>query len=101
MTTEINEKLDNDAKAKETKSQALSNLAYIEEVLGFGGQNPFEYFQQGIDAKAKEAIDSLITKRGEAKKAKDFALCDSIRDEILAYGVNIMDTAQGTFWEKI
>ncbi|OHE16246.1 MAG: cysteine--tRNA ligase, partial [Sulfurimonas sp. RIFOXYD2_FULL_37_8] len=38
MLTEINEKLDNDPKAKEIKSQALSNLAYLEEVLGFGGQ---------------------------------------------------------------
>src|SRR3989339_2054074 len=101
MTTEINEKLDNDAKAKETKSQALSNLAYIEEILGFGGQNPYDYFQQGIDSKTKDEIDTLIAKRGEAKKAKDFALSDSIRDEILSYGVNIMDTAQGTFWEKI
>ncbi len=101
MTTEINEKLDNDAKAKETKSQALSNLAYIEEILGFGGKNPYDYFQQGIDSKTKDEIDTLIAKRGEAKKAKDFALSDSIRDEILSYGVNIMDTAQGTFWEKI
>ena len=57
--------------------------------------------KQGIDTKTKNEIDTLIAKRGEAKKAKDFALSDSIRDEILAYGVNIMDTAQGTFWEKI
>jgi cysteinyl-tRNA synthetase len=101
MITEANDKLDSDPKAKEVKSQALSNLAYIEEILGFGGQNPFEYFQQGIDAKTRDEINALVAKRGEAKKAKDFALSDTLRDKILAYGVNIMDTAQGTFWEKI
>ena len=39
--------------------------------------------------------------RDEAKKAKDFATSDKIRDAILVYGVSIMDTPQGTFWEKI
>lgn len=101
MLTEINDKLDNDPKAKEIKSQAAANLTYIEEILGFGGQNPFEYFQQGVDSKTRKEINVLISQRTEAKKAKDFTLSDALRDKISSYGVNIMDTAQGTFWEKI
>ncbi len=101
MITNANETLDTAGKHKELKAQTLSNLAYIEEVLGFGGKNPFEYFQLGVDEATKEKINALIMQRDEAKKAKDFATSDKIRDAILAYGVSIMDTPQGTFWEKI
>lgn len=101
MISEANEKLDADAKAKEIKKETLSNLAYIEKLLGFGAKNPFEYFQIGVDEEIKTKINSLILKRSEAKKAKDFILSDAIRDEILYYGVNIMDTVQGTFWERV
>jgi cysteinyl-tRNA synthetase len=33
--------------------------------------------------------------------AKDFTKADELRDAILAYDVLIMDTPQGTFWEKV
>ena len=54
-----------------------------------------------MDNQTKQKIDELITQRGEAKKAKDFELSDRLRDEILAFGVSIMDTAEGTFWERV
>ena len=101
MISSANETLDTAGKHKQLKRETISNLAYIEKVLGFGVKNPYEYFQFGVDEKTKEQIDTLISKRNEAKKAKDFALSDSIRDEILAFGVNLMDTPQGTFWEKV
>jgi cysteinyl-tRNA synthetase len=101
MISVANETLDTAGKHKQLKKDTLANLAYIEEVLGFGVKNPYEYFQFGVDSDTKEKIDQLIEKRNEAKKAKDFETSDKLRDEILAYGVNIMDTPQGTFWEKI
>jgi cysteinyl-tRNA synthetase len=101
MISQANETLDTAGKHKELKHETLSNLAYIEKVLGFGVKNPFEYFQFGVDEETKAKIDMLIQKRDEAKKAKDFATSDKIRDEILALGVSIMDTPQGTFWEKV
>lgn len=64
-------------------------------------KNPYEYFQFGIDKATKAKLSELIAKRNEAKKEKNFELCDTLRDEILAFGVNLMDTPQGTFWEKI
>ena len=95
-----NETLDTPGKHKQLKKEITSNLAYIEEVLGFGVKNPFEYFQAGVDEKTKEKILELIEKRDIAKKEKDFAIADALRDEILSYGVMIMDTPHGTFWEK-
>jgi len=101
MITTANETLDTTGKHKILKKETLSNLAYIEEILGFGVKNPFEYFQFGINEETKEKINTLIQMRNEAKKEKNFEASDKLRDEILAYGVSIMDTAQGTFWEKI
>ena len=101
MVTQANETLDTAGKHKQLKKDTLANLAYIEEVLGFGVKNPYEYFQFGVDSDTKEKIDQLIKQRDEAKKAKDFETSDKLRDEILNFCVNIMDTPQGTFWEKI
>lgn len=101
MVSSANETLDGAGKHKVLKKETSSNLAYIENILGFGTKNPYLYFQFGVDSQTKEKIFDLILKRDEAKKAKDFATSDKIRDEILAFGVNIMDTPQGTFWEKV
>jgi len=101
MISTANETLDTAGKHKVLKRETLSNLAYIENILGFGVKNPFEYFQFGIDTDTKEKIDSLIEKRNKAKKEKNFEESDRLRDEILAFGVSIMDTPQGTFWEKV
>lgn len=49
-----------------------------------------------IDSKK---IEELIEKRAHAKKAKDFALADSIRDELDSMGVVIEDTRAGTKWQ--
>lgn len=101
MISNANETLDTSGKHKELKRETVANLTYIEEILGFGVKNPFEYFQFGVDAETKAKIDALIEKRTEAKAAKDFAASDRIREEILSFGVSIMDTVEGTFWERV
>lgn len=101
MISNANERLDTPGKHKELKRETMANLAYIEEVLGFGVKNPFEYFQFGVDEETKIKIEDLIEQRAEAKKEKNFEASDKLRDEILACGVSIMDTPQGTFWEKV
>jgi len=101
MVTNANEILDTAGKHKELKTETLANLAFIEKILGFGVKNPFIYFQFGINQETKEKLAALIIQRDEAKKAKNFEASDKIREEILAYGVSLMDTPQGTFWEKV
>jgi len=101
MITHANETLDTAGKHKELKKETISNLTYIENILGFGVKNAYEYFQYGMDETVKEKIAELIKLRNEAKKDKNFEKSDKLRDKILAFGVNIMDTPQGTFWENI
>ena len=101
MISNANETLDTAGKHKALKKETLSNLAYIEKLLGFGLKNPFEYFQFGMDEETKSAIATLIEQRNIAKKEKNFEESDRVRDKIVAFGVTLMDTPAGTFWEKI
>lgn len=55
----------------------------------------------GMDGEMIRFIEEKIAQRKEAKKAKDFALADAIREELLAKGIAIKDTREGTVWEKM
>lgn len=99
LIAQANEALDTNPKDKSYRQILLSSLATVETVLGFGGKDPYEYFQFGLDEETKTKINELIAKRSEAKKAKDFAASDALRDELTALGVSIMDTPAGTVWE--
>ena len=52
-------------------------------------------------ASADPEIDALVAKRTQAKKDKDFALADAIRDELKARGIEIIDTPQGAKLRKV
>ena len=52
-------------------------------------------------ASADPEIDALVAARTEAKKAKNFAEADRIREELKARGIEIMDTPQGAKWRKV
>ena len=53
------------------------------------------------DSDLENFIQEKIAERAEAKKAKDFARADAIRDELLARGVAIKDTREGVVWELV
>ena len=99
LIASANEALDANPKDKAYRQTLLSSLSTIESVLGFGGKNPYHYFQFGVDEATKITIDDLISRRSEAKKEKNFAASDELRDALTALGVAIMDTPAGTFWE--
>ena len=101
MVTHANELLDKEPKNKALKQEILGNIAFINELLGVGCKDAIEWFQQGVSQEDREKIQNLIDKRTEAKKAKDFATADSIREELHNMGIAIMDTPNGTKWEKI
>ena len=45
-------------------------------------------------------IEGLIAARNEARRTKNFAESDRIRDELLERGIVLKDTPQGTVWER-
>ncbi len=52
------------------------------------------------DPEAAE-IDALVKERTDAKKNKDFARADQIRDELTKRGITIIDTPQGPTWKRV
>ncbi len=53
----------------------------------------------GADPELVAFVESKIAERKEAKKAKDFAKADAIRDELLSKGIVIEDTREGVKWK--
>ncbi len=91
--------------AAELLRRILGDLAAWSEVLGVFGQESLEFLAElkasrtarlGIDP---ARVDALVAERQEARKAKDFARSDAIRDELSALGVTVMDTPSGPQWD--
>ncbi len=95
-----NEELDKNPK-KELKQKIVSNIEFIDKLLGVGGSDAYKYFQAGIDEESKKKINKLIKKRDEAKKEKDYEKADKIREELKEMGIILQDTPNGTVWEKV
>ena len=57
--------------------------------------------QQAAPVEGAEEIEALIAKRLEAKRAKNWAEADAIRDQLRAMGVEIKDGKDGTTWTRI
>lgn len=87
-------------KAEGAEQAALAGqLRYLAGVLGCLQSEPEAFLQSGADV--DEAwIQEMISKRAEAKKAKDFATADQVRDELLAQGIVLRDGPEGTSWSK-
>lgn len=68
---------------------------FVFEVLGLKNEQ-----ENGMGSKALEMVMQIILdQRVQAKKRKDFATSDQIRDLLLSGGISIKDTKEGTLWE--
>lgn len=69
----------------------------FEQVLSLGLFREVEATQEA-DAELTAWIEDKIAERKEAKKAKDFAKADAIRQELSDRGIELKDTREGTVW---
>lgn len=89
---------------RRTLQAIRSSLDHVRRALGIFGQAPQAFLERrrsklcasrGIDA---GEVTRSIARRTEARKQKDFAGADAIRDELARAGVELMDAPGGTSW---
>jgi cysteinyl-tRNA synthetase len=80
--------------------EAAALLKGLAATLGILQQSPRAFLQGGSGGVDEARIVQLIADRAAAKAAKDFARADQIRRDLLAEGIELKDSAQGTTWVK-
>ena len=88
----------------ETKTQLHSQLMGLANLMGLLQQDPEQWFKQarGADADSisEAEIEAAIAKRQQAKADKDYAGADQVREDLLAKGVVLEDSREGTTWRR-
>lgn len=80
---------------KETLELLKASFENYIQILGIKLEDDNE------ESKFNKQIEELIEKREEARKNKNFALADEIRDKLKSQGILLEDTKQGVRWKKI
>jgi cysteinyl-tRNA synthetase len=68
--------------------------------LGLLQQRPADWFARGAAGDDDARIQALIDERTAAKKQRDFARADAIREQLAAEGILLEDTPQGVRWKR-
>ena len=53
-----------------------------------------------VEEESDEQVEALIRERQEARRRRDFARADAIRDQLMAMGIIVEDTPQGVRWRR-
>lgn len=93
---ELTKDLNKSVTVESSKELINSALQLIRE-LG----NPLGILQKSTKSSLEDEIEKLIEERQNARKNKDFALADKIRDELKERGIILEDTPQGIRWKKV
>ena len=92
-------------KAKCNDATKLAALADFDRVLSLDLIEAADKLRKKQEeeeaANADPEIDALVAARTAAKKAKNYAEADRIRDELKAQGIEIIDTPQGAKWRRV
>lgn len=92
LATTLNNHLQKDQVDKPALKRAKKLLIAWLEIFGVSSKEE--------QAENDDEIEKLIAKRDEARKNKDWAESDRLRDELQAKGIVIEDTPQGTRWHR-
>ena len=93
------------AMAQEDKARKLATtLKTLAGILGFLQDSPEEFLKRGVGTDksglSNDEIQSLLVQREQARKDKDFAEADRIRDLLTSQGITLEDSAGGTIWQR-
>ena len=83
-----------------SRKEAKSALLGAGLALGLLQQAPEAWFARGVAGDTDAGIQALVDERTEAKKNRDFARADAIRDQLAAEGIALEDTPQGVRWVR-
>lgn len=103
---EVNKELNRAVKEENAEQAAIfyATLRHLTNILGLVQHNVDEFLKSDIGHDAlglsEEQIEDLIQQRKDAKKDKNFARADEIRQSLLDQGVVLEDTRQGTVWRR-
>jgi cysteinyl-tRNA synthetase len=87
----FNTRLESGKATPEERAGAMAMLRHANRILDV------VEFPQVVDAE----VDRLIAQRQEARDRRDFARADEIRQQLLAMGIQLDDTKDGTRWKRI
>jgi len=81
---------------------ALAAAATVRGQMAVLGLDPLAWSTSTVDTGTLKALDTLVgellEQRQQARKAKDFATADAVRDRLLAAGITVEDTPDGPQW---
>lgn len=96
MVREGNRLLASEAVTKAALEAYLALFAEFGDVLGL----TFGESQAAVEGPSDEEIDALIAERGQARKDRNFARADEIRNQLQELGIVLEDTPQGVRWHR-
>ncbi len=82
------------------RQRVLEALERADGVLGVLNATVWESAENGTDGPSDEEIDAMVQGRQEARKNKDFAEADRLRDRLSELGIVVEDTPQGPRWRR-
>ncbi len=90
-------------KAGHHAADPTHEYALVRRMLGVLGLDPVTQWPSGDAGNLQPVVDHLVSgalqRRAEARRVKDWASSDAIRDELAAAGIAVEDTPQGQRWE--
>ena len=96
LAKELNKTSDSD-----DRTRLAAMMFAAGDLMGLLQSDPEDWFAGDVDGELSASdIEALIEKRNTARKDKDFATADAVRDQLSAAGIKIEDGPGGTIWRR-